>query len=81
MLPLLREPQGLSFDQLKISVGWMNFPIFNYEVTTRRFAGNLKLSSADRQPGGSFIDRLGQEWIDQINARLFLAIARDDLNE
>ena len=27
------------------------------------------------------VDRLGQEWIDQINARLFLAIARNDLNE
>ena len=42
--------------------------------------GSLKLSSADRQPWAVFIDRLGQEWIDQINARLFLAIARDDLN-
>ena len=39
------------------------------------------LNSADQQPWSLIIDRLGQEWIDQINTRLFLAIARDDLNE
>ena len=31
--------------------------------------------------GKVLTDRIGQEWIDQINTRLFLAIAQDNLNE
>ena len=78
---LLREPQGLSFDQLK-NISWLDeFSNFNIKSNQKgNLLGSLKLSSADRQPWAVFIERLGQEWIDQINARLFLAIARDDLN-
>jgi ankyrin repeat protein len=79
---LLREPQGLSFDQLKY-ISWLDeFSNFNLRSNNQGgLSGKLKLSTADRQPWSLMIDRLGQEWIDQINTRLFLAIARDDLNE
>lgn len=79
---LLREPQGLSFDQLKY-ISWLDeFSNFNLRSNNQGgLSGKLKLSTAGRQPWSLIIDRLGQEWIDQINARLFLAIARDDLNE
>ena len=79
---LLREPQGLSFDQLKY-ISWLDeFSNFNLRSNNQGgLSGKLKLSTADRQPWSLMIDRVGQEWIDQINTRLFLAIARDDLNE
>ena len=79
---LLREPQGLSFDQLKY-ISWLDeFSNFNLRSNNQGgLSGKLKLSTADQQPWSLIIDRLGQEWIDQINTRLFLAIARDDLNE
>jgi len=79
---LLREPQGLSFDQLKY-ISWLDeFSNFNLKSNNQRgLSGKLKLSNADQQPWSLMVDRLGQEWIDQINTRLFLAIARDDLNE
>ena len=43
--------------------------------------GEIKLAKPRKQGWEILADRLGQEWIDQINARLFLAISRDDLNE
>ena len=78
----LRESDGLSFDQLK-QISWLDdFNNFSVCLTQKGILqGNLKLSQPNKQGWQVLVDRLGQEWIDQINARLFLAIARDDLNE
>lgn len=78
----LRQADGLSFDQLK-RISWLD-ECKNFSLRMVRhgaLSGMLTLSQANRQGWQVLADRLGQEWIDLINARLFLAIARDDLNE
>ena len=78
----LREPDGLSFDQLKqISLldDYSNLSIRLDQKGILR--GDLKLSQPDKHGWQVLTDRIGQEWVDQINARLFLAIAQDNLNE
>ncbi len=78
----LREPDGLSFDQLK-TISWLDeFTNFSLRLNGQGvLLGNLKFSRNDQHGWHSLLDRLGQEWIDIINARLFLAIARDNLND
>jgi len=78
----LRTPEGLSFDQLK-QISWLDdFSNLSICITEQGvLLGELKLSQPEKQGWELFADRLGQEWIDRINARIFLAIARDDLNE
>lgn len=78
----LREPEGLSFDQLK-KISWLeDFSNLSIRLTEPGILlGDLKLIQTKKQGWEMVADRLGQEWIDQINARLFLAIAQDDLNE
>ncbi len=78
----LREPEGLSFDQLK-QISWLDdYRNFSIRLTEKgNLQGNLQLSQPEKQGWEVIADRLAQEWIDQINARLFLAISRDDLNE
>jgi ankyrin repeat protein len=78
----LREPEGLSFDQLK-QISWLDdYRNFSMCLTEKGILrGNLQLSQPEKQGWEVLADRLAQEWIDQINARLFLAISQDDLNE
>ena len=78
----LREPNNLSFDQLK-QISWLDdFSNLSIHLTKHGILrGDLKLSQPYKQGWEIIGDRLAQEWIDRINARLFLAIARDDLNE
>lgn len=77
----LRKPKNLSFDQLK-KISWLDlFSNFNLKSNANgNVQGTLTLSNPDAHPWSVLADRLAQEWIDRINARLFLAIARDDLN-
>jgi ankyrin repeat protein len=77
----LREPRGLSFDQLK-KISWLDpFSQFTIKsVDESNLKGSLKLTESKIHPWALLTDLLGQEWIDQINDQLFLAIARDDLN-
>ena len=77
----LREPGNLSFDQLK-KISWLDlFSNFNLRSNAHGdLQGALTLSAPDLHPWSVLADRLAQEWIDQINASLFLAIAQDDLN-
>jgi ankyrin repeat protein len=77
----LRKPENLSFDQLK-KISWLDlFSNFNLKSKANgNVQGTLTLSQPDTHPWSVLADRLAQELIDQINARLFLAIAQDDLN-
>lgn len=78
----LRQSGGLSFDQLK-RIRWLD-ECKNLSIRMDKHGvlfGKLILSQSDQQGWHVLADRLGQEWIDLINARLFLGIARDDLNE
>jgi len=78
----LREDNDLNFDQLK-QISWLD-EFENVAVrldNTGTIHGDLKLTQANKQGWELFAERTAQEWIDQINARLFLAIAQDDLNE
>jgi ankyrin repeat protein len=77
----LREPRNLSFDQLK-KISWLDlFSNFNLRGSVNGdLQGTLTLSEPDLHPWSVLTDKLAQEWIDQINASLFLAIAQDDLN-
>ena len=78
----LREPDGLGFDQLK-QISWLD-DFSNLSVRLNQkgiLLGNLKLSQPDKHGWQLLTDRIGQEWIDQINSRLFLAISQDNLNE
>jgi len=77
----LRKPENLTFDQLK-KISWLDlFSNFNLKSKANgNVQGTLTLTQPDAHPWSVLADRLAQEWIDQINARLFLAIAQDDLN-
>ena len=78
----LRKPEGLSFDQLK-QISWLDdFSNISIRITEQGILlGDLKLDQPEKQGWEMIADRIGQELIDRINARIFLAIARDDLNE
>ena len=72
----------LSFDQLK-QISWLDdYNNLSIRLTQKGILrGDLKLSQPDKHGWQVLTDRIGQEWVDQVNARLFLAIAQDNLNE
>ncbi len=77
----LRKTNLLSFDQLK-GVSWLDeFNNLNLHLNANNeLVGNLLLSRLKEQGWRVISERLAQEWIDRINARLFAGIAQDDLN-